>query len=427
MAIDRAQKFRDARFGMFIHWGPYSLRGFEASWPLVQGDIPWDEYEDLAREFNPRLYDAVEWAALAKRAGVRYAILTSKHHDGYALFDTALNDHAAPRMAAGRDLLLPYVEAFREARILVGFYFSLCDWHHPDYPADSIVDEPRLLRPPRGLTPGVPASIASDPERWARYVKFLHGQVRELCTNYGEIDLLWFDGQWEHTAEEWKSERLVAMIRELQPGCIVNNRLDGHVRLDPGFGDYGTPEQFVPVEALPWPWETSLTINETWAYSWRDRAYKPGRELIATLAEVASKGGNLLLNIGPNAQGQLPVELASRFEVIGEWLTANRESIFTDGLWLAPGAFYGPTTVSGDAVYLHVLGRPGGDQVLVRAIGGRIVRAASILATGRPLEFDQHQGHLEGGAVRISLPESLLDPYDTVIKLTLEIQQKNGD
>ncbi|MEJ7901124.1 MAG: alpha-L-fucosidase [Thermomicrobiales bacterium] len=420
MTVNREQKFRDARFGMFIHWGPYSLRGVEASWPLVHGTIPWDEYEDLANDFNPTRYDPAEWAALAKRAGVRYAILTSKHHDGYALFDTRLDRYAAPHMAAGRDLIRPFVEAFRDAGILVGFYFSLCDWHHPDYPANSIVDDLRLLRPARGLTPGAPDSIAGDPGRWQRYVDFMHGQVRELCTNYGEIDLLWFDGQWEHTAEEWQSERLVAMIRELQPGCILNNRLEGHGQLEPGFGDYGTPEQFVPAEPLAWPWETSMTINETWAYNPRDRAYKSSRELIATLAEVASKGGNFLLNIGPNAQGQLPPELASRFEVIGEWMEANAESIFTNGHGLKPGAFYGPTTASEAAVYLHVLGRPGGDQLQVRGTDGRVIRDASILATGRKLEFDQHQGFLEQGALRIGLPESLLDPYDTDVKPTLD-------
>lgn len=187
--------------------------------------------------------------------------------------------------------------------------------------------------------------------------------MRELCTHYGEIDLLWFDGQWEHTAEERQSERLVAMIRELQPGCILNNRLEGHGKLEPGFGDYVTPEQFVPSDSLPWPWEMSMTISETWAYNPRDRAHKSSRELIYTLAEVASKGGNFLLNIGSNAQGKLPPELASRFEVIGEWMTGNAKSIFTNGHGLKLGAFYGPTTASDGAVYLYVLGRPDGDQL----------------------------------------------------------------
>lgn len=166
MTVNREQKFRYARFGMFIHWGPYSLRGVEASWPLVQGTIPWDEYEDLANDLNPMLYDPVAWAALAKRAGVRFAILTSKHHDGYALFDTRLDSYAAPHMAAGRDLLRPYMDAFRDADILVGFYLSLCDWHFPDYLAGTISTYPRHRGPPQGQTPGAPESIAGDPGRW---------------------------------------------------------------------------------------------------------------------------------------------------------------------------------------------------------------------------------------------------------------------
>ena len=404
---------------MFIHWGPYSLKGFEASWPLVHGTISWQDYENLAHEFNPSNYDPKEWAELAKRAGVRYAILTSKHHDGYALFDTQLDDYSAPKLAAGRDLLRPYVEAFREAGILVGFYFSLCDWHRQDYPAAITSRYDQHRRPPQGTTPGAPESIAGDPLSWERYIEFMHGQVRELCTNYGEIDLLWFDGQWEHTAEEWRSKDLRAMIADLQPGCIVNNRLAGHGDIEPGLGDYGTPEQFVPVEPLPWPWETSMTINETWAYNPHDRAYKSSRELISTLAEVASKGGNFLLNVGPTPCGQIPPEFASRLQVIGDWMARNEESIFTNGHGLKPGAFYGPTTASDGAIYLHVLGRPGGDQLTVRGLEGINVKGVSTLATGLPLEFDQHNGYLQQGALRITLPESMLDPYDTVVKLEL--------
>ena len=203
--MDRIKKFRDARFGMFVHWGPYSLKGFEASWPLVWGQISYADYHALADRFAPRRYDPRRWAELARAAGMRYAVLTSKHHDGYALFDTALSDYSAPKTAAGRDLVRPFVEAFREAGLLVGFYFSLCDWHHPDYPA-AIADPNRShWRPPEALPPNAPASIEADPARWQTYLAFLHGQVRELLTNYGPIDLLWFDGQWEHTAAEWRA------------------------------------------------------------------------------------------------------------------------------------------------------------------------------------------------------------------------------
>lgn len=411
--MNRTERFRDARFGMFIHWGSYSLKGFEASWPLVRGEISHADYDALADQFDPQRYDPAAWAALAKAAGMRYAVLTTKHHDGFALFDTRLSDYSAPQRAAGRDLVREYVDAFRANGIMVGFYFSLCDWHHPDYPATLSGSRSGLNRPPHALPPGVPESIAADPERWERYLAFMHGQVRELVTMYGP-DLLWFDGQWEHTAEEWRAAELVEMIRELQPEIVINDRL-----ADPMLGDYATPEQHVPVTSPERPWETCMTINETWGYNPRDRAYKPARELIATLAEVCSRGGNFLLNVGPTPAGEIPPEFASRIRVIGEWMARNGESIFAPGSGLPAGAYYGPSTGSDDAIYLHVLGRPGGDTLVVRGVGRRVTNA-TVLATGQPLEYDQHSGHLEQGLLRVGLPEGLLDPHDTVVKLDLE-------
>ena len=411
--MDRLQRFRDAKFGMFVHWGSYSVKGFEASWPLVWGEISGEEYASLAREFNPTRYDPADWAALAKAVGMRYVVLTTKHHDGFALFDTQLSDYSAPKSRAGRDLIRPYVEAIREAGLLVGFYFSLCDWYHPDYPART--DRPRTDRHPRAIPAGAPETIAADPARWERYLAFMHGQVRELLTNYGRIDYVWFDGHWEHSAEEWRADELLAMMRELQPDIVVNDRLNAPERL----GDIGTPEQYVPVAGLDRPWETCMTINETWAFNPRDRAYKPARELVATLAEVTAKGGNFLLNVGPAADGTIPSEFASRLGVIGDWMDRNGESIFARGSGLPAGAFYGPTTGGEDAIYLHVLGRPGGDQVIVRGLDRRVGRA-TLLGNGRVLEFDQHRGHLEGGALRVTLPDAFLDPLDTVIKLRFE-------
>jgi len=412
--VDRLQRFRDAHFGLFVHWGSYSLKGFEASWPLVWGEISYEEYAALAREFNPTKYDPTEWAALAKAAGMRYVVLTTKHHDGYALFDTALSDYSAPKTAPGRDLVREYVDAVRAAGLMIGFYFSLCDWYHPDYPAKTL--RPHMDRHPQAVPPGAPESIEADPARWARYLEFMHGQVRELLTNYGTIDYVFFDGQWEHTAKEWKAEELLAMMHELQPEIVVNDRLNAPGRL----GDIGTPEQYVPVAGWDRPWETNMTINETWAYNPKDRAYKPARELVATLAEVSAKGGNFLLNVGPTPEGEIPVEFASRLRVVGEWMERNGESIFAPGAGLPPGSFYGPTTGGDDAVYIHVLGRPGGDQVLVRGMEGRRVAEATLLSDGRALEFDLHRGHLEQGAVRVVLPDAWLDPLDTVVKLRFE-------
>jgi alpha-L-fucosidase len=405
---------RDARFGLFIHWGSYSVRGVEASWPLVWGDIGYDDYEAMAAKFNPQRYDPSAWAALAKAAGVRYAVLTTKHHDGYALYDTQFNDYSAPHRAAGRDLLTPYVEAFRAAGIKVGFYFSLCDWHHPDYPVAISSPHPHHSRPPQGVPPDAPASIAADPARWQRYLEFMHGQVRELCTKFGKLDLIWFDGHWEHTAEEWQAAKLVAMIRELQPGILINDRLG-----DPSLGDYGTPEQFVPVGVPERAWETCMTINETWAYNPRDRAYKSSGELIATLAEVVAKGGTFLLNVGPTPEGEIPPEFASRLRVIGSWLQRNGESIYGAGPGVPAGAYYGPSTGTADALYLHVTGYPADGVVRVRGLE-RTATAATLLATGQPLEFDQHQHGLAQGLMRIRLPDGGgMDPLLTVIKVDL--------
>lgn len=412
-ATDHLAWFRDARFGLFMHWGSYTIKGFEASWPLVYGDISYTEYDALADQFNPQRYDPAAWAALAKAAGVRYAVLTSKHHDGYALYDTHLNDYSAPQRAAGRDLLTPYVEAFRAAGIKVGFYFSLCDWHHPDYPAQNTAGGEFSNRPAAALPPGVPTNIAADPARWERYLEFMHGQVRELCTRFGTIDLLWFDGHWEHTPEEWRARKLVEMIRSLQPAIVINDRL-----ADRMLGDYATPEQNVPVQAPDRMWETCMTINETWAYNPRDRAFKSSAEIIATLIETTSKGGNLLFNVGPSANGEILPEFGSRLGVIGAWLARNGEAIYGAGPGLPAGAYYGPSTGKQDAIYLHVLGQPAEGAIRVRGMARRVERA-TVLGTGAPLEFDQHGGHLEGGLLRLTLPSMYLEPLATVIKLHL--------
>ncbi|HUX88630.1 MAG TPA: alpha-L-fucosidase [Chloroflexota bacterium] len=406
--MDRLRWFRDARFGLFLHWGAYALRGFEASWPLVRGQISYQDYAALADQFNPKRYDPVAWAEFARAAGMGYAVLTTKHHDGFALYDTQLSDYSAPRRAAGRDLVQPYVEAFRAAGLRVGFYFSLCDWHHPDYPVELADTRPGRTRPAQAVPAGAPASIGASPERWERYLEFMHGQVRELCTRYGTIDLLWFDGQWEHTAEEWRSRQLVSMIRELQPDIVINDRL-----AERSLGDYATPEQFVPVTLPDRPWETCMTINETWAYNPTDRAYKSSGELIATLAEVVSKGGNFLLNVGPTADGEIPPEFASRVRVVGKWMERNGESIHAAEPGLSSNAYYGPSTSRDDSLYLHVSALPPEGAIQARSLTQRVVDAR-VLATQHPLAFEQRRD-----GIRVHLPANLFDPLGTVIHLQL--------
>ena len=327
--------FRDARYGLLIHFGSYALTGWEAAWPLQWGAISSQAYEALADRFNPQTYDPAAWAELAVESGIKYVILTAKHHDGFALWDTQLSDYSAPKRAAQRDLVRPYVEAFRAAGLRVGLYLPLPDRHHSDYPIGIINPLPRRMRPVSALPPNAPTSIEAEPERWERYIAFMHGQVRELCTMFGDIDLFWFDGHWEHTAEEWRGRELAAMIRRLQPEAVINDRLG-----EPGIGDYGTPEQFIPIEPIQGDWETCMTVNETWSYSPTDMAFKSCAELIATLVEVVARGGNLLLGIGATAEGEIPPEFSSRLRVVGEWLKRNGESIYSAGRGLPSGCVF---------------------------------------------------------------------------------------
>src|SRR5215831_17408989 len=262
--------FARARFGLFVHWGHGSRRGWELSWPLVGGlrslrhcqDVPAETYHANARAFAPRPGAGRAWIAAAKRCGMRYAVFTAKHHDGFALFPTRASDFS--------------IEAARAADVRVGLYFSLCDWHHPDYPPFSDADRPYRY----GLAP------RPTDEQWARYTTFLFTQIRELLENYGRIDLLWFDGGWERSADAWRARELEAMIRALQPDIVINDRL-------PGAGDYDTPEQFIPPEPPARTWETCLTMNESWAWNPDDRNYKSARALVHALCEVAGRGGNL--------------------------------------------------------------------------------------------------------------------------------------
>lgn len=320
--------FKSARLGMFVHWGHSSVRGWELSWPLVGGvfSLPYcqnvaiAEYHQNAENFNPTAYNPRQWANLAKSLGVQYVILTTKHHDGFALFPTKTtdfhfhNDHS--------DLVQQFVEAMREAGLKVGFYFSLIDWHHPDYPAFTEADKPyRFDRLPQ-----------PTPQQWSRFVEVMFEQIRELLTNYGQIDIIWFDGSWERTPEQWRAEELAQTIRQLQPDILINDRL-------PRQGDFTTPEQFVPPQPPDEPWEVCLTMNESWGYNTADNNYKSARDLVHTLCEIAGKGGNLLLNVSPMGDGRIPPVQQERLEAVAQWMDRYGESILDTQPGLEPWQF----------------------------------------------------------------------------------------
>jgi alpha-L-fucosidase len=408
--------FDTARFGMFIHWGLSSVRGWELSWPLVGGNpllpqcqsVSIDDYYASARSFDPPHYDPRAWARLAKRLGMQYAVLTTKHHDGFALFDTKLADFSVRRAPYGQDIVRQYVDAFRAEGLRIGMYFSLSDWHHPDYPGFTEADKPyNVFRLPQPTT-----------AQWSRYLDVLFGQVRELLSNYGQVDVMWFDGQWERLPERWKPQELRAMIRSLQPGILINDRL-------PGGGDFDTPEQFIPPLPPAGAWETCMTINESWGYSPTDTQYKSARQLIHGLCEVASRGGNLLLNVSPRGDGSLPPEQVERLDVIAQWMARHGTSIVGTMPGLEPWQFYGPTTRRGDTIFLHLLLKPY-DSISVRGVPIKRVRAVRVVGSDAALPYTTRSALIDAmfnadpsGELTITVPESLIDPYATVIAVDI--------
>jgi alpha-L-fucosidase len=409
--------FDTARFGLFIHWGLSSVRGWELSWPLVGGNfalptcqsVSIADYYDNFNRFNPQQYDPSAWARLAKGLGAQYAVLTTKHHDGFAMFDSRLSDFSVMRTPFGKDIVRSWVAAFRAEGLRVGLYYSLSDWHHPDYPAFTEAYKPYNF-----------ANLPQPtPEQWSRYLDFLFGQVRELLTNYGRIDVIWFDGQWERLLpERWKAPELRAMIKSLQPDILINDRL-------PDTGDFDTPEQFIPAQPPSRSWETCMTMNESWGYNPSDTQYKQPRQLIHALCEVAGRGGNLLLNVSPTADGRLPHEQTERLEVVARWMADNSQSIVGTAPGLEPWQFYGPSTRKGETVFLHLLMRPY-DTVSVRGAPIKRIRSVRTLAGGHPLPHTTRCAIIDGmfnsdpmGELTITVPESAVDPYATVIAINI--------
>jgi alpha-L-fucosidase len=337
---------------------------------------------------------------------MRYVVLTTKHHDGFCMWPTATTDFHIGNTRYGGDLVGEYVEATRAAGLHVGLYYSLADWHHPDYPA--FTDE-------MGPYPFIAYPRPGD-EAWGRFTDTMFEQLRELLTGYGPIDLLWFDGGWERTAEEWRASELERFLRQLQPDLLINDRL-------PGAGDYVTPEQFVPPEAPGERWETCLTMNETWGWCPDDTEYKSATALVHTVCEVAGRGGNLLLNVSPMADGHLPTPQLDRLEAIGRWMYEHGGAIHDTVPGLEPWQFYGPSTRRGDRIYLHLLMRPY-ESVTVRGIPIRRVENVYLVGSGAELEWRGRCSVLDEllnadpiGEIEILLSEEQHDDLATVIAI----------
>ena len=348
--------FVQDRFGLFIHWGIYSMAA-RHEWVKSRERIPDADYQKYFDHFDPDLYDPKEWARCAREAGMKYFVVTTKHHDGFCLWDSKLTDYKATNTPGGRDLIRPMVEAFREEGLKVGFYHSLIDWHHPEFPVD-------VHHPQRDDAEFIEQTKGRDVSKYAEY---LYGQTRELLTEYGPIDILWFDfsypgseykGMKGKGRDDWQSEKLYAMVRELQPGIIVDDRLDL-----PGVGDVKTPEQYQPrewvtVDGKPVVWEACQTLNGSWGYDRDNMDWKPVEMLIWMLIDSVSKGGNLLLNVGPTGRGEFDPRARETLKGIGEWMRYHRRSIYgcTQSDFTAPSDCR--FTQNGDRLYCHVLSWP---------------------------------------------------------------------
>jgi alpha-L-fucosidase len=396
--------FQEARFGLFIHWGIYSVLG-RGEWVMQNEHIPIAEYEKVAGRFDPTAYDPAAWVEMAKAAGMRYITITSKHHDGFAMFDSKVSDYdVVDRTPYGRDVLKPLAAECRKQGLKLFFYYSQLDWHHPDYF-------------PRGRT----GQWAGRPEsgEWTRYLDYMDAQLTELLTGYGPLGGIWFDGWWDKPEADWRLGKTYAMIHRLQPAALIGS--NHHRRPFPG-EDFQMFEKDLPghnttgwndqAEVGELPLEMCDTINNSWGYDARDTHYKSLKELVQLLVKAAGYDANLLLNVGPRPDGTIQPEFVSRLKEVGDWLATNGESIYGTRGGPIPPRPWGVTTHRGDRVYMHVLDWP--DKVLALPRPSRAVAGARYLKDGREVPF-----RLEDDALLLRLDPAAADPIDTIVVLQL--------
>ena len=353
---ERMKWWKAARFGMFIHFGVYSTIG-RHEWVMEDEGIPVSEYAPHAAMFNPSPGSARAWARLAKQAGMKYMVMTSKHHEGFCNFDTKLTNYCATKQGPGRDLVREYVDAARAEGLRVGFYYSLMDWHHPDG-----------------------ALCATNEDSRKRFVEYTHGLVRELMTNYGKIDVLWYDVAWPLDATGWESVRMNEMVFKLQPEIIVNNRN----KLQ---GDFSTPEQHIVAESGGRAWEACMTLNDSWGYQAADDNWKSSKTVIRNLISCARDSGNYLLNIGPKPDGSIPEPSVQVLREVGGWMQVNGHTIYESDPCQVRRSNYASFTRSGNTLFMHVHFWPG-QYVAISGLMTK-VRSAKLVKTGESVAFKQ--------------------------------------
>jgi alpha-L-fucosidase len=401
---ERTRWFREAKFGMFIHWGVYSVIG-RHEWARHRFQIPQAEYDKYARKFNPVHYDPEAWVELAANAGAKYIVITSKHHDGFSIYRSEVSDYDMELTPYKGDPLNMLAAACERRGIRLGFYHSIMDWHHPDY------------------VPKRSWEVANPNEggNLDRYIDFMKEQLREILTEFGDVAVIWFDGEWEHTTGEMRSDEVYDFVRKLQPNTLINDRL---FKRQPGNrADFGTPEQFVPATGLKDPsgkpvlWESCVTINnDSWGYNKYETEFKTTRDLIRMLVEVVSKGGNLLLNVGPTPDGRIQDEFVTRLNAIGRWMKVNSESIY--GTRASPFTalpFFGRATVKDHNLYLHVFQWPLDGKLRVPNLRNKIVSARLLADPGAKLTASR-----DGKDVIVSVPSQAPDETASVVALTLD-------
>jgi alpha-L-fucosidase len=374
-------------------------------WARHKLQIPQAEYDNYARQFNPARFQADAWVDLAASAGAKYIVITSKHHDGFSIYRSSVRDYDMEMTPYPGDPLKMLAESARRKGLRLGFYHSIMDWHHPDY------------RPLRAWEH--PANYASG-GNLPRYIEFMKAQLRELLTNYGDVAMIWFDGEWEHRPEEIGASAIQDLIRGLQPNTLINDRLFNR---RPGSGDFGTPEQFVPSTGLtstdgkPLLWESCVTINtDSWGYNKYETEFKTARDLIRMLVEVVSKGGNLLLNVGPRPDGTIQPEFVERLQAIGRWMEVNHESIYeTTASPFARLPFYGRATVKGSTLYLHIFEWPSGGRLRVPGLKNIVHRARLLANPAAPVTTVR-----DGDDLLITLPAQAPDAIASVVALQLD-------
>jgi alpha-L-fucosidase len=401
--LESRRWFQDAKLGLFVHWGVYSVLA-DGEWVMNQQKLSVDDYEKLPPLFNPTQFDAVEWVALAKAAGMKYITITAKHHDGFAMFDSKITDwDIVDRTPYKQDPLKRLADEARKQGLRLFFYYSQLDWHHPDYY-------------PRGGT----GRESGRPERgaWPKYLDFMNGQLTELLTRYGPVGGIWFDGWWDRRDADWQLGRTYGLIHKLQPGALVGS--NHHQAPRPG-EDFQMFEKDLPgqnkggfsgdakVGALPL--ETCDTINNSWGFTLKDKSVKSARELVAELVRAAGLGANLLLNVGPMSNGKIPPEFVDRLRAVGAWLDRHGDSIYGTRAGPVPPRPWGATTRKGNVVFVHVLDWP--DQALALPALGPVTRAR-VLVGGAPVAFSETSGGLV-----LQIPKDARDPIDTVIAIDL--------